>query len=374
MTSEFVYSLNDPGGQLAILLGALKSSCRSRGGRFVLCVGSTETSDVPGISAAGASPELRRLTPSIDAEVLVLGRTVGGQRLPVSPAGIVSPVVITRAALRLLGLPVIVVDCGSFRPPAVERVTAGIRVARCLSTGRALDQDHVEQLFEAGVRLGNELRSQCDYLILAECVPAGTTTALGLLTALGQQVNGLISSSLPESDHAVRQQLVDRGAALSGLSAARARRMPLLAVAALGDPMQPVAAGIALSASQRIPVVMAGGSQMLAVWALVRTSAGRQGVRLPPGNLGVITTKWVAFDRSAGSSRLASLLEAPFAAACPDFTRSRHGGLRAYERGHVKEGVGAGGAMAVASLTGGASPEQILQAIDTVYDELVLAG
>jgi NaMN:DMB phosphoribosyltransferase len=86
----------------------------------------------------------------------------------------------------------------------------------------------------------------------------------------------------------------------------------------------------------------------------------------------VITTKWVAYDVNAGAAMLAELVGAPFAAACPNFRRSRHPGLRAYEDGHVKEGAGAGGSMAAAHLTAGASELEIVEAVDKTYDELVL--
>jgi NaMN:DMB phosphoribosyltransferase len=86
----------------------------------------------------------------------------------------------------------------------------------------------------------------------------------------------------------------------------------------------------------------------------------------------VITTKWVAYDVNAGAAMLAELVGAPFAATCPNFRRSRHPGLRAYEDGHVKEGAGAGGSMAAAHLTAGASESEIVESVDKTYDELVL--
>lgn len=374
MNTGFVTAINNPGDALFELIERLQaSSCRNgeSGGRFVLAVGSTATSDLPGISAAGASPELRRLTPRIDAEILALGRTVDGMSLPVSPAGIVSPVVITRAALGLMRMPVSIVDCGSFNPPGISDASVGSKVARCLSTGNALDIADVEMLFQAGLQVGQGLHRDADYAIVGECVPGGTTTALGVLTALGYQVHGLLSGSLPHPDHMLKRRLVDEGLSKAFLSQRAVADEPLRAVAAVGDPVQPVVAGIALGASRKIPIVLAGGSQMLAIWALIQELARAEGWPVEPGSIAVVTTKWVAFDQSADPARLASLLAAPFAAACPDFRKSRHAGLQAYEDGNVKEGVGAGGAMAVAHLTGCATADQILDATDRTYDELV---
>jgi uncharacterized protein (TIGR00303 family) len=347
--------------------GTVRAGAR---GRFVLALAGTQTSDREGISAAGVSAEARRATPAVDAEALVLGHPVGGP-LPVSPAGIVSPVVITRAALRFLECQIVVVDCGTFLRPAVECETVGQLVGQCISTGAALPLAAVQKLFEAGTALGHRLSAGAEYLIVGECVPGGTTTAMALLTAFGHDVRMLLSSSMPAANHEARFALVREGLARSGLTRDDCRFDPLRAVAAVGDPMQPVVAGMALSAARRVPVMLAGGSQMLAVWAFAREMAYSREINFLPERLGVVTTKWVAFDRSADCAQLARLLAVPFAAACPDFATSRHAGLRAYEDGHVKEGVGAGGAVAAAHLVAQASEPELMGALDVTYDQMV---
>ncbi len=375
--SDVVAVVHDPGGAMSTFaerLAALPGVAGGARGCFILALGSTFTSDVPGVSAAGATPALRRLTPRIDAEVLVSGKTVDGSSLPVSPAGIVSPVVITRAALGLMRLPVSIVDCGTFSPPGVSCTTAGVQVARCLSSGAALDLLQVQKLFDCGVAVGEALAASVDFAICSECVPAGTTTAAAVLTALGYDVDGLLSSSLPAANHDLRRRLVSVGLSKARLSPEAVASSPLLAVSAVGDPMQPFVAGVAFAASMKIPILLAGGSQMLAVWALVKALARASGTELSPELLAVITTKWVAYDQNAGSSRLACLVDAPLAAACLDFHLSRHPGLQAYEDGNVKEGVGAGGAIAAAHLVEKIDSRCLLEAIDKTYDDLVLAG
>jgi NaMN:DMB phosphoribosyltransferase len=131
--------------------------------------------------------------------------------------------------------------------------------------------------------------------------------------------------------------------------------------------MQAVVAGIASSAAKRIRVFLAGGSQMLAIWGLLKALA------LPQAQLEritIMTTGWVAFDKSAGVQKLAQIMNAPMAAACPNFWNSRHPGLQAYEEGNVKEGVGAGACMCLAHLYG-FTARDIQSAIDTCYDELL---
>ncbi len=358
---------------MSALIGELSDRQGSGGGRFVLAIGGTETSDLVGISAAGISPEMRRLTPKVDAEALVLSDAEPRAELPVSPAGIVSPVVLTRAALKLARLPASVVDCGTFSSPGCNFLSVADKPARCLSTGHAIELSSVKKLFEAGLEFGRECGRHASYLVLGECVPGGTTTALAILNALGWQADSLVSSSLLKADHGFRSRLVQAGLQRAKASGLLDEREPLTAVAAVGDPMQPFAAGATISAAREIPVVLAGGSQMLAVWALIEALVDSQQSLHPVKPVGVITTKWVALDASSGSVALARMLAAPFAAVHPDLSRSKHSGLRAYEEGHVKEGVGAGGAIAAAYLCGGANREAILREIDDTYQKMVPA-
>ncbi|MBX9722278.1 MAG: hypothetical protein K2X81_12835, partial [Candidatus Obscuribacterales bacterium] len=208
------------------------------------------------------------------------------------------------------------------------------------------------------------------YIVVAECVPGGTTTALAVLTMLGIEANGLLSSSVLSCNHQQRWQLVQEGISRTSFSQAQVEEDSLLAIAAVGDPMQAFVSGLSLAASPTVPVVLAGGSQMLAVWAILNKLAASRNLSINKEQIFVMTTKWVAFDPKAAVQRLSVLTNAPLIASCPDFNASRHAGLRAYEAGHVKEGVGAGSLMALSHIQG-LSPEQILTAIDSTYDKLV---
>ncbi len=365
---DFVQSVCDPGGRLKSFLHDIRLALRASG-KFALCIGSTATSDLDGISAAGADGNARRLTPAIDAEALVLGIPRSADQVPVSPRGIVSPVVLSRAMMGLVDCSIDVFDCGAFHRPQVSHRQVGDHPAACPDSGSALALDMVQELFAQGRRVGGELARHDSYLIIGECVPGGTTTALGVLTALGYPAAKLVSSSMPLANHDRRSQLVATGLALAGLTAELANAEPLRAVAAVGDPMQAFAAGMAIEASKRVPVVLGGGTQMLAVFALASAITGVDYIRERP--IAVLTTKWVAFDSESDPAQLAELVGAPFAAACPNFHCSRHYGLRAYEEGNVKEGVAAGAMMALAHLSG-KTESQICEAVDNQYDEMVL--
>lgn len=365
MGSDYFSIINDPFKNIAELYGWFSAERRAK---FLLCNAGTKASEHSGISAAGADPLARRLTPAVDAEALVLGKTISAKGLPVSPRGIVSPVVISRACLKLLELDIQVVNCGSFESPKLEGLLQLSEiVAECPSSGHALAEELVADLFKQGTEIGKELADTYDYLMLAECVPGGTTTAMAVMHALGYEIKGLVSSSLPTCNHSQRWQLVETGIASSGYTKSEFAGKPLLAVSSVGDPMQAVLAGIVSTATKKCKIFLAGGSQMLAIWALCKS------LLLPEfslKNIVIMSTKWVAFDKSAGVQKLAELLQAPMAVACPNFWNSRHRGLQAYEEGNVKEGVGAGASMCVAHLNR-FTREQIQNAIDDCYDELV---
>lgn len=143
--------------------------------------------------------------------------------------------------------------------------------------------------------------------MLAECVPGGTTTAQAVLTGLGVEAAGLVSGSLRRPAHGLKAALVAQGLAAAGLvsPAQGARLDPLRVAAAVGDPMQPLAAGLVLAAAETaMPVLLAGGSQMAAVIALALALAP---VALRPRLTSLValgTTAWVASEASSDLSLL----------------------------------------------------------------------
>ncbi len=350
--------------RMTSLLAELQSVCA-----FYLCLGSTSISDVVGISAAGSTPESRRLTPAADAEALVLGQTKTLNKLPVSPLGVVSPVVITRACLQLAHIAPQVVDCGAFVPPDLPHFSAGVCAAESVATGKAMPLDMVRSLFGKGFDFGSEQSVSQRPMIIAECVPGGTTTALAVLLALGYDAKYSLSGSIPNCNHEMRLGLVEQG-----LRQARCHTPhpnPFEILAAVGDPMQPFVVGMALASCRSNSVILAGGSQMLAVYALCAALADEYGIEIENARIGVITTKWVAFDPHARIAELSKQIGAPLAASSPDFMLSRHPGLQAYEAGNVKEGVGAGAAMALAYQVLSGNRDLLMSKIDQSYDDMV---
>jgi len=363
MDNSFLPIVNDK-RRMVPLLELLQSECA-----FYLCLGSTLTSDIEGISAAGSTPQFRRLTPAADAEALVLGHTKALDRLPVSPLGVVSPVVITRACLQLANIAPQVVNCGAFIPPQIPHLTAGDCPAQSVSTGRAMTLNAVIRLFGKGFDFGIKESANQRPMIIAECVPGGTTTALGVLLALGYSAQDALSGSIPNCNHEMRIGLVEQGLWQAGIQTPNSNPFEILA--AVGDPMQPFVLGMTLAACQNTSVILAGGSQMLAVYALCAALAADYGIEIETSKIGVITTKWVAFDKYARIADLSKQIGAPLAAASPNFSLSTHPGLQAYEAGNVKEGVGAGASMALAYQVLEQNCELLMGKIDQSYDDMV---
>lgn len=333
---------------------------------LVLTLGFTETGLVEGISAAGATPSDRRYTALADAEFMVNGLTPGPKfPLPPLQAG-ASPALISRAVIAEQGIPLVVLNAGLAQPPTVPHLDLGGKPAQCLSTGAALPLDMVCYLWRQGLEQGELLGTESDYLLLAECVVGGTTTALGILTGLGLDAAERVNSSHPTCNHKQKQALAAKGLFLAGLPE---RPHPLAVVAAVGDPMQVVVAGLAIAASRTRPVLLAGGTQMLAVYALMGAIAAAEGCDWNPQNVVVGTTRWVAEDATGDTVGLAKLTGACLIATRLSFAESRFEALRAYEQGFVKEGVGAGGCAIAASLYQDWGQPELLAAVEALLEQ-----
>lgn len=358
---------------------------------FACVLGFTETGLIPGISAAGATPADRQFTALADAEFLYHGPQLQAKYpLPPLQAG-ASPVLITRAVVTAQQIPVYLFDAGLAHSSPVPVISLGGTPARCLSQANALDLATVKHLFQQGLCWGEKLAAQNPdgYVILSECVVGGTTTALAILAGLGIDAIGKVNSSHPTCNHQQKWNIVQQGlkrfAAQQGkcteANASLGQAIPKLAgspfelVAAVGDPMQIVVAGMAIAASRVCGVLLAGGTQMLAVYALAEAIVSEATVteasvtgQLPwrPEQILVGTTRWVAEDLTGDTVGLAELIGVPLLATQLSFANSRFAALRAYEQGYVKEGVGAGGIAIAAHLYQGWNQTQLLDKIESL--------
>ncbi|HUV24295.1 MAG TPA: TIGR00303 family protein [Methanomassiliicoccales archaeon] len=333
---------------------------------FVCVIGNTETAKIPGISAAGANPEFTDYTPAADMELLHYGKCKVIDGVPVTPDGIPTPAIITMSALELAEMPIFVVNGGCRVLPFTPYFEVGGTPGGDIRTGKAVENP--KEVFEESFLLGKNLAKTVDYLVVGESTPGGTTTALGVLLALGYDAEGKESSSFPQNPHDLKINVVREG-----LTAAKADgkqiRGVLDAVAVVGDPMMPAAAGLVAGAALSVPVIMAGGTQMAAVLAVIK---GMKPEVLK--NIALGTTRWIIEDKQSDMiSLVAQSAEVPILAVNLDFSESKYDGLRIYETGLVKEGAGAGGVSVAAILgsNGTITCRSLLEKIDENYARIL---
>lgn len=334
---------------------------------FACVFGFTATGLIPGISAAGATPLDRRYTAIADAEFLAKGVQPNYKYLlPFLTKG-ASPTFISRGLIEALNIPTHIFNAGLPFEPILKTINLQGVAANCISSGKAIPITKVHSLFKKGLEWGEKLSQEAEYLILGECVVGGTTTALAVLTALGIEANGLVNSSHPRCNHKQKWSIVQAGLSYANLLD-QLNNDPFKVIAAIGDPMQIVVAGMAISASRRVGVMLAGGTQMLAVYALIKAISHTHNVSTQLSQIVVGTTRWVAEDPTGNTVSLAKAIGGvPLLATGMNFATSRYPGFRAYSAGYVKEGVGAGGCAIASHLMQNWTSTQILTVIETLF-------
>ena len=121
--------------------------------------------------------------------------------------------------------------------------------------------------------------------------------------------------------------------------------------------MMAAAAGLVDGLNMR--TILAGGTQMASVLCIINALGLKR-------DISIATTCYVANDSSANFREMTDSLGYQAYIADPGFRQSKVAGLRMYEKGEVKEGVGAGGAMFAASMSG-FSQKEFREKTEEVY-------
>ncbi|MGQ9469482.1 MAG: nicotinate mononucleotide-dependent phosphoribosyltransferase CobT [Nitrososphaerales archaeon] len=337
---------------------------------FICTIANTKTAMVPGITVAGAAPEIVKCTPPADAELVYYGECKCISGIPATPDGKPTPAIITLSALRLANIPFFIVEAGCEVKPYAPYISLNISSpGDNIQNGRALDRDVVEKAMNYAEIIGRNFAELADYLVLGESIPAGTTTALGVLMSLGIDARGKVSSSMPDNPHEIKNKVVEDGMKAAGIKIGSLKDDPIGAISTLGDPMMVSVVGMALGAAQKVPVILAGGTQMAAIVALIS--------RIRPTilrNIAVGTTNYIIEDSTSSIGWLIDQsANIPIFGADPGLSESKKEGLRAYGSGFVREGVGAGGATLAAMLKskGKITTDVIRAEIDRNYEKIV---
>ena len=328
-----------------------------RGGRFLfsLILSHTETSAIPGITVAGAAPNLVRLTPPADAEFIHYGECLSLESVPATPDGKPTPALLTKVALESASIPHVTVDAGCAARPRLPHIWTGLEPGGNILDGPAMSEAGAARALDAGRTVGRMLAPLADCLVIGESVPGGTTTALAVLRGLGLK-RAHVSSSMPENPVELKESIAQ--AALDRVNSVD----PVRVAAAVGDPMMLFVAGMLGAASAVSHVMLAGGTQMVAVLAL----AGKLGY--DESRTALATTEYVISDPSANLvETISEISGVPVIGADPGLSSSQVPGLRAFSEGFAKEGAGAGGCVAAASLRAGVGPERTRELAEAEY-------
>lgn len=326
---------------------------------FILFISETDLSMEHGLSAAGANVEALPYTAPADADMLYYDRPRVIDCIPVDPSGHPTPALVTKASVLEGGLPVMNIRAGTSIAPVAPFKDLGALPGRDPRTGTAVPE--FSKISEKAIEAAKDLAaSGIKKFVLAESIPGGTTTALLLLRSLGY--NGTVSSAGPVNPLSQKEEIWKTVASRLGIKTGGMKGMGLAAAAEVGDPMQIAVASFVSALPQDAEVVLAGGTQMMAVAALLRD----MNIKRP---LMVATTKYVCEDRTSCFTDYAEKIGVEFYSAPLDFSASKFPGLADYEKGYVKEGVGMGGAVWYA-LQNGATIERITDRTEKLYAAL----
>ncbi len=346
---------------------------------FLLVLSGTKTAEIDGISAAGSTSKARRYTAIADAELVLRGPgLIKKFPLPALPGG-VTPALITYVASRWIGVDPLVLAVGLTDSPPFPHLRLEapfLGPSSCITTGKAMDSNRVKSLLHRGFLMGIKMSQP---LLLAECVPGGTTTAQAVLSGMGLPVQNLIGGSAIRPPVELKSKIVEEGLRAANLGN---EISAIKLISTIGDPFQALATGLLLGtrkAGQQI--LLGGGSQMLAVLALALQCLDPEDREEFASGISLGTTSWL-FEASTNSpldkssiKKLMHLIEDHFdvdllgLVAGLHFNKSRYKALKEYELGYVKEGVGAGALTLVAQIQG-ADCGQLVDACDLAMDHL----
>lgn len=323
---------------------------------FTLVLSFTKTCEIPGITVAGAQPAVLKFTAAGDAEYIHYGKCKSIDTIPMTPDGKPTPALLTRASLLASKMPYQFVDAGCLISPQSPLVRTGLPPTNNIDKTNASTRQDVLNAVDAGKRLGQKIIPQ-NYLVIGESMPGGTTSALAVLCGMNKDAK--VSSSMPQNPISLKESVVAHA-----LDRITSSDDPYDIVSKVGDLFIPFTAGMLCEASRRMPVLLAGGTQMAAVLVFADF------LKFDKNKTALGTTKYIIDDKSANLISMLDDLQVPLLAIDPQLDKSSFIGLQSYARGFVKEGAGAGGTMIASMLSTSMSSMDLLKFIDDEYTRL----
>jgi NaMN:DMB phosphoribosyltransferase len=167
---------------------------------FYLFISGTEISKIPGLSAAGANPEIVPLTSPADADVIRFGFPRAIDCFPMDPDGHPTPAIITRAAVIEANIPVCVVRAGAYLPPAPPYIETGAEFGADPTLGPAVR--NAKAIYENSKHLAQNITSSQKMVMIGESIPGGTPRTTGSAQSIKnqQQTSKIDPSKLSSGD------------------------------------------------------------------------------------------------------------------------------------------------------------------------------
>ena len=335
---------------------------RGKKATFLLSGSVTKTCEIPNISQAGIPGKLY-LTPTLDAEFLCTKQVKSMPDIAQTPKGVPTPALITRAVHELASFSNIeILNLGMSVEPKIDYFKIhnfDIKESQNIATGANIN---AMEVFQKGLEFGQNFQTNDDYVILAETIPAGTTTANATGLGLSYECEGYFSSSYKNNPSDIKNQTIKEALARVDL---KGDIFEILSN--VSDNMIIFNAGFILGSRANIlKIVIAGGTQMAAVLLTVNSILRSMGGEIDSSNLALCTTKWISKDENSNIKALLEQLDFPINAYASDFdfSISNHPALKLYDEGEAKEGVGCGGALCYASING-ISKENLTKKIES---------
>jgi uncharacterized protein (TIGR00303 family) len=324
-------------------------SLRGKSATFLLALSNTKTANIPNITQAGI-PGLLHLTPTLDSEFLAIGEVRSLQDIAATPKGVPTPALITRAINLLFPFKQIeFLNLGLEVTPKINYFKIhefNIQPSKSIDTGALIDAMNI---FQKGLEFGQNYTPLGNYIILGESVPSGTTTALATALALGYDCKNKFSSSFKNDPTDIKNKVVNQA-----LLNIQSSDDIFSILGKVSDNMIIFNAGFILGLNNKLPILLAGGTQMASVLLVVNKILETMEGNLNSSNLALCTTKWVYEDKNSDIEGLLNMLNFNINAYYSDFdfTTSTIEALKLYDNGEAKEGVGAGAALCYGLING----------------------
>ena len=317
-------------------------SLRGKQSTFILAMSNTKTANIEGITQAGIPGKIF-LTPTLDAEFLTTGEVRSLEDIATTSKGVPTPALITRAVHLLNPFSNIeLLNLGVEKIPNIEYFKIhnfDIKPSESIQKGANID---AQTLFQKGIEFGQNYECKDEYIILAESVPSGTTTAKATALALGYDCKDAFSSSFKDVPNDIRETTIS-----DALKNIPAHSDIFTILGTVSDNMIIFNAGFILGLNNKIPLVLAGGTQMACVLLVVNKILAVMQGEIETSNLALATTSWIANDDKSDIKKILELCSFSINSYYADFnfSLSSHPALKLYDEGEAKEGVGAGGAL-----------------------------